>query len=343
MALGVLCVLLAGGLALWWNRPGTREEEEEPPAPPAVEPPGRVRAFLGHQQAVSCVAWLGDGEQAISGSEDATLRIWKVSSGEETLCLRGHRGGVLCVAVSPDGGAILSGSRDGTVRLWNAKTGREDRQMEQVSDPCWGLTFARDGREALCCSEGRGVKRYAVETGKLLAHYQGAWANTVAHTATQPGWFLSGGEGGKVLLWSWDRPADPPRRLPGHTGWIRQVAVSADGKRAASVSGNTGIAGANPAPDNDSTVICRALPAGNVLARFTAHRNTVTSVTLTATGDRVLSGSTDGTARLFDMDGKKELIAFQAHPMVFGVALLPDGRLALTCGSDRRLVLWRLP
>jgi WD40 repeat protein len=59
-----------------------------------------------------------DGQSALSGSGDETLRLWDVATGEPVRVFQGHRGQVYSVTFSPDGQYVLSGSRDGTLRLW---------------------------------------------------------------------------------------------------------------------------------------------------------------------------------------------------------------------------------
>ena len=72
--------------------------------------------LTGHKSEVSCVAVLGDG-RIVSGSNDASLRVWSSATGHCDLHLTGHTGPVGCVAVLGDG-RIVSGSNDGSLRVF---------------------------------------------------------------------------------------------------------------------------------------------------------------------------------------------------------------------------------
>ena len=53
----------------------------------------------------------------VSASDDKTLRIWDVESGQNLRTLSGYRSPVLGCAWSPDGRRIVSASADNTLRL----------------------------------------------------------------------------------------------------------------------------------------------------------------------------------------------------------------------------------
>ena len=77
------------------------------------------RSLIGHSHYVSDVVISSDGQFALSGSWDGTLRLWDLEKGETTRRFVGHTKDVLSVAFSHDNRQIVSGSRDKTVKLWN--------------------------------------------------------------------------------------------------------------------------------------------------------------------------------------------------------------------------------
>ena len=59
-----------------------------------------------------------DGQTLASGSDDNTVRLWRVTDGVLPHTLKEHTGGVVSVVFVLDGHMLVSGSYDGAVRLW---------------------------------------------------------------------------------------------------------------------------------------------------------------------------------------------------------------------------------
>jgi WD40 repeat protein len=74
---------------------------------------------------VTAVAITPDGRQALSASDDQTLKLWELESGAELRTLSGHSDWVRAVVITPDGRQALSASDDRTLKLWDLESGRE--------------------------------------------------------------------------------------------------------------------------------------------------------------------------------------------------------------------------
>jgi WD40 repeat protein len=80
----------------------------------------KARTLRGHTGAVHAIAWGPDGRRLVSASDDGTVKVWDVSSGEELLTFRGKPGTPFTsVAFSPDGRRIVA-SQGNNMIVWDA-------------------------------------------------------------------------------------------------------------------------------------------------------------------------------------------------------------------------------
>jgi guanine nucleotide-binding protein subunit beta-2-like 1 protein len=163
------------------------------------------RRLKGHSHYVQDVAISSDGQFALSGSWDGTLRLWDLSTGTTTRNFYDHTKDVLSVAFSADNRQIVSGSRDKSIKLWNTLgqckfTITEDGHKEWVS--C--VRFSPNLATPLIVSAGwdKMVKVWNLTLCKLRTNLIGhtGYVNTV--TVSPDGSLCaSGGKDGTAMLW----------------------------------------------------------------------------------------------------------------------------------------------
>src|SRR5215469_8763331 len=207
-------------------------------ATPQPEVDGEANSVfsLGHTGAVLSVAFSPNGQQALSGSSDKTVRLWDLHTGKCVRVLEGHTQGVWGVALSADGQAAISGSADNTVRLWDLHTGKCVRVLEGHTESVRNVALSADGQEAISGSDDNTVRLWDLHTGKcvrvLEGHTQRVWGVALSADGQQA---LSGSSDRTVRLWD-VRTGKCLRVLEGHTASVFSVAWPTDGQQALSGS-----------------------------------------------------------------------------------------------------------
>jgi len=99
------------------------------------------------------------------------------------------------------------------------------------------------------------------------------------------------------------------------------------------------------------TLLLGVLSYGEVMANtittplrtFQGHTSSVMSVAFAPDGNSILSGSGDGTLKLWNTNTGEIIRTFQGHTVnVYSVAFAPDGNTALSGSNDNTLKLWNV-
>jgi len=241
------------------------------------------------------------------------------------------------------------------------------QKFEGHSGKIYTVALSRDGQRALTRADDGTAILWNAVSGAKVQTFAGHSASSVALSADGKQ-VLTGSDDTAIL---WDvATAKKVQNLLGHTGMIYEVALSDDGKLAATASkdkivglwelpggkklhdflGHAGpVLGLAMSPDGkfvlsgseDKTAILWDAPNRKKLQTFSGHTKSIYCVDVSGDGKRVLTGSFDHTAILWDAASGQKIQTFQGHAdTVFGVALSPDGKRVVTASGDKTVVLW---
>jgi len=178
-----------------WNL--TKESEQNYGVP--------KRSLTGHSHFVQDIVISSDGQFALSGSWDGTLRLWDLNFGTTARRFVGHSKDVLSVAFSADNRQIVSGSRDKTIKLWNT-LGECKYTIDDQGHSEWVscVRFSPNTTIPIIVSGGwdKAVKVWNLTNCKLRSNLVGhnGYINTV--TVSPDGSLCaSGGRDGTTMLW----------------------------------------------------------------------------------------------------------------------------------------------
>ncbi len=324
-----------------------------------------VQTLLGHEGAVTCVAFNADGKLLASGGVDNTARVWNLADPKFAEVVKvAHATPVTAVAISTDGKQLYSAAGDFALRTSSIADGSEVRvtpghtgvvvSLQVVgatlfsasADGSVRLWKTADGAAVRSIAHGGAVASLAVsEDGKTIAS---AGADNAVKL-----WNAADGAAIAALAGHTASPAD----LHFNADATRLVSIAADGMWLWDVAGKRRLesfalpegeergvgfhAGELVAAAADGSL---RMITPHLLAIIDAHEGGVHSLALTADGQRVVTCGADKTLKLWSVADGKPLATFAGPTDALqSVIITPDGKHLLAGGLDKNLYVWPLP
>jgi WD40 repeat protein/serine/threonine protein kinase/Flp pilus assembly protein TadD len=283
------------------------------------------------REMVKALALTPDGKTLVSGSRNASIRVWDVTTGKERAVLTAHNTCIWRLAISSDGRMVASANNDHTVKLWDLGTS-ELLATLTAGAPVRSVDFSPDGKVLAAGTEDGALELWDVGARKqrLTLEAHGAPAIALAYSpdgkmlATGAGWNTSRGKGGVKV---WDVTSDPPRivfQAPDGT-FADYSAFSPDSKFLATC--HFGVKVWN-------------VPSGELKATFASPGSNIESVAFSADGKTLVLGCHDRTVKLWEFaTGAARTVGVHLGP-VDAVAVVPRSDLLASGSNDSTVKLW---
>ncbi|XP_004933189.2 F-box/WD repeat-containing protein 7 isoform X2 [Bombyx mandarina] len=221
------------------------------------------------------------GDLVISGSTDRTLRVWNAKSGQCLKVLAGHTSTVRCMHLHQN--KVVSGSRDATLRVWSIPDGRCLRVL--VGHLAAVRCVQYDGKVVVSGAYDYFVKVWNPETGECL-HTLAGHTNRVYSLQFDGNHVVSGSLDTSIRVWDVES-GQLKHTLIGHQSLTSGMELQSN----ILVSGNA-----------DSTVKVWDITTGQCLHTLAGTNKHQSAVTCLQSSNRfVITSSDDGTVKLWDV------------------------------------------
>lgn len=266
-------------------------------------------SFDGYPHPFYTFALLQGGHYVVSGDFDGTATLWHVASGMAIAELLGHQAGVTAVAVSPDEKYLVTGSNDGGLAIRRAEAGGLNFTTVAVrpahEKTITKIAFNPNSRYFASLSDDGSIKFWNVVNGALVRTISGYNSANLAIAFSPEGKLLAMGDNNnRIHVWD-AAEAIPLRTLEGHKS---EHKISKIEMRGGLVFESTGRGAVND---------------------------------LTFAGAALISGSTDGTIRVWNTSTWQtdQIVTTNSNNDINGLALSGDDRL-LGAVSEDSLRVW---
>lgn len=156
-----------------------------------------------HRLRVRELSFNPDGSVLVSASNDNTVRVWDVSTGEQRYVLEGQA--INTILFTPDSRNLISSDGNNRIKVWDAKTGECQKSITENSEYIGHLDIDPSGR-LVAFDVNHGIEIWNLENNERVSYLEFKWPVDIKFS--DDGKFLMSGDasaysddGGLVRVW----------------------------------------------------------------------------------------------------------------------------------------------
>lgn len=246
----------------------------------------RIRQIGDSTKNITTAALSPDGSRIALALGDGSVELWDASNGMRQSARTVHEGTILDVSWSSDGRTVLTSGADGTVRVWNGISGESlVSVLKGHVGPVHSARFAASSTSVVSGGADGTTRVWDATTRVERAVFAGNGGPVLAAAFCAEDQRIAASTADKIVIWD-----------------------LATGARLAEIAGHANSTDQFVSPDGQRIAVATKLGAVEVwdtraavpLVRLERQTRSVQSVSFDATGERIVSGSADGTARIWD-------------------------------------------
>ena len=339
----------------------------------------RVRAVThctstlpGHTAPILTISYSPSSRLFVTGSGDATLRLWDATTSTPLHTLKGHGNWVLCAQFAPNERLVCSGSMDCTMRVWDVASGALVGKVykghtRDVRCVAWEPLHAnaKCTRVASAGKDGS-VRVWQLPTRSCQMILSGHTGGVTCMRWGGQGRLYTGSQDRTVKVWS---VADGSllSTLQGHAHWVNHLALSTDyalrlngynekGVRAeddaayvaaaqarydAALAVNGGKELLVSGSEDFTLILWQPLSTPPAVCRMTGHQQPVNYVAWSPDGRLIASGCFDKSVKVWRGSDGAFVCTMRGHVgAVYQVCWSSDSRLLCSSSKDSTIKVW---
>jgi len=322
-----------------------------------------LKRLSGHRAPVTCTAFHPKFNLIVSGSEDASIKLWDFETGDFERTLKGHTNIVQDLSFNADGSLLASCSADMSVKLWSFSPSGAYECVKTLlghDHNVSGVQFIPSGSQLLSCSRDQTIKLWDTSSGFCLKTLTGHddWVRKIAVHQSSAGGLLvaSCSNDQSIIVWSPSSNEPEIVRLKGHEHVVECVAFSSGAVDRSLLVDQQGSPNQTAATrtskkegglhvisgSRDKTIKIWQVASGACLMTLDGHDNWVRAVACQPCGKYLLSASEDKTIRIWDLSQQRciRTIANAHSHFISTLSIHPTLGLVATASVDQTIALW---